>query len=416
MMGLVERIEKHVEKSINLMPCNSNRASMIGSACERQLVYYRVAWDKAIPPDVRLQMVFNEGNLQEKAVLRLLEEIGLEVYGQQADFFDHKAKLSGHLDAVIRDPKEELNDGKPFPTDIKSMSDHIFNTITGPESFQSRPWLKKYPAQIQCYCFFKGVERGALICKNKTTGEIKDVWFTLDIDYMDFLLKRCDRINAVVDKWHDTPEPEREALLPERVKDLDECKMCGFRLMCRPQIDFTAPLKIEDNPEAEALIDRHEALSEAASEYGTLHKRLTDMLKVSAKGSGYDTYNALIGNWLVNGKSDRAGKWSFDYTHADQPVVEPPRRGRPPKQQEPTNDKVATVAATQKATIKPPDLSIPKENYIELLLDAMRFHTEAQLTAARKAMSIQKLSVKDFTQDEAKAVLLWFDANDEGKE
>jgi hypothetical protein len=72
------------------------------------------------------------------------------------------------------------------------------------------------------------------------------------------------------------------------------------------------------------------------------------------------------------------------------PVAETPRRGRPPKQPETST-----------------------EDSILLLQDAMRFHTEAQLAAARKYFSIQKFSVAEFTQEEAKKVLVFFDQQDE---
>lgn len=314
-MSIVERIEAHVASQIRISPCHTNRASQIGSSCERMLVYYRVAWEKQIPPTPRLQLIFNEGDLQEGAVLSLLQASGFEVYEQQAAHFDRKANLSAHLDAVLQDPKGEINAGKPFPVDVKSMAPNIWDIIESQASFQKRPWLKKYPAQIHVYAFFKGMERGCLICKNKSTGEIKEVWFDLDIDFVDEILKKCDRINSAVLKWDGTDEG-MEKVLPDRIDDLDECKMCPFRLMCRPRIDFTAPLKIEDDPKAIELISKHESLSEAAGEYGSVHRKLTDMLKASAKAGGYDTYNALIGPWLVNGKADRAGKWSFVFTGA----------------------------------------------------------------------------------------------------
>jgi len=80
------------------------------------------------------------------------------------------------------------------------------------------------------------------------------------------------------------------------------------------------------------------------------------------------------------------------------PAQEPKHRGRPPKQ-EPTVAKKETVQ--------------PAENYVELLQDEMRFHDESKLIAARKALDIRKLSIAEFTQDEAKAALLWLEENTE---
>jgi len=317
---IVERLEAHVAKGIRISPCHTNRASNIGASCLRQLVYYRVAWEQQIPPDVRLQMIFGEGNLQETAVITLMTDSGFEVFEQQAAHHDKRANLSCHIDAKARDPKGIVLDGELFVVEIKSMSPHIFSTIKDVNSFQSRPWLRKYPAQIQSYMFFCSIEHGVMICKDKSTGEIKEVWFELDIDYMDGILKKCDEINEIVSchsNLNYAVSEESEAFLPPRVDDLEECKYCPFRLLCRPAIDFTAPLQIEDNPLAESLIDDHERLKEDGKAYNTVHKSLMDMLKASGKAGGYDTYNAMIGKWLVNGKASRTGRWTFDFTSTE---------------------------------------------------------------------------------------------------
>jgi len=78
--------------------------------------------------------------------------------------------------------------------------------------------------------------------------------------------------------------------------------------------------------------------------------------------------------------------------------VEPPKRGRPPKQ-EVTVSKTETVA--------------PEENYVELLQDEMRFRDQGQLVAARKALTIPTLNIQDLTQQEAKYILLWLEKHAE---
>ncbi len=319
MTSIVERLEAHIAKQIRIWPCHTNRASSIGAACLRQLVYCRVAWEQQIPPDVHLQMIFNEGHLQETAFMSLFSDAGFDVFEQQSAHHDKKANLSCHIDAKARDPRGEVLDGKVFVAEFKSMSPYIFSTIKDVNSFQSRPWLKKYPAQLQSYMFFEGIEHGLMACKDKSTGAIKEIWFELDIDYMDTILKKCDEINKIVAEYNDAKEKACvfEGWLPDRVDDLEECKYCPFRLLCRPSIDFTAPLQIEDNPMAEKMIGDHERLKEDGKEYASIHKKLMDMLKQSAKVGGYDTYNAMIGPWLVNGKADRASKWKFTFTSAE---------------------------------------------------------------------------------------------------
>lgn len=82
---------------------------------------------------------------------------------------------------------------------------------------------------------------------------------------------------------------------------------------------------------------------------------------------------------------------------------EPPKhRGRPPKQE-------ATVSKTE-------PVQVQEENYVELLQDEMRFHDQAQLVKARKALTIPTMNIKDLTQQEAKYILLWLEKNAEKDE
>ena len=55
------------KSKVRIWPCHVNRASNLGHPCERYLVYSRTAWDKKAPHEWELQVVFDEGNNQERA-------------------------------------------------------------------------------------------------------------------------------------------------------------------------------------------------------------------------------------------------------------------------------------------------------------------------------------------------------------
>jgi len=79
---------------------------------------------------------------------------------------------------------------------------------------------------------------------------------------------------------------------------------------------------------------------------------------------------------------------------------EPPKRGRPPKQE-------ATVSKTEQ--VEP----VNAVNYIAMLQEEAKRYNEIKLVAARKALDIRKLNITDFTHEEAKSVLLWLEQNAE---
>ena len=54
-------VERSLHAEAKLIPHQSNWASTLMDPCERRLVYQRTEWDKAQPPDPRLQGIFETG-------------------------------------------------------------------------------------------------------------------------------------------------------------------------------------------------------------------------------------------------------------------------------------------------------------------------------------------------------------------
>jgi hypothetical protein len=91
-------------------------------------------------------------------------------------------------------------------------------------------------------------------------------------------------------------------------------------------------------------------------------------------------------------------------------VTEPPKRGRPPKQ-EATVSKMETVEVRHEK-----DFAVYSDkggDYIKMLQAEMSNRKPGELIAALKSLSIRKLNTSDLTPDEAKSVLLWLEQNAE---
>jgi len=164
MIDLVSILDQEARKRIKLYPHRSNRASEAGHPCIRFLVLSRLKPELKELHDLGLQRIFDEGNLHERAVLREIEDAGLEVVEQQRPFEWKKFQLTGRIDAQIN-----VN-GSMVPLEIKSCSPNIFRAIRDldPKEFitSKYSWVRRYPAQIMCYCLMAEKEAGIILFKN----------------------------------------------------------------------------------------------------------------------------------------------------------------------------------------------------------------------------------------------------------
>jgi len=280
MLDIPKMIDEHKRKKIKIYPCNSNRASLLAEECERKLVYYRTSWDKQTLYDVDLQYIFDEGNLQEQAVIRELQEAGINIVEQQRAFVWKEYQITGHIDAKIG-----LN-GKYYPLEIKSMSPNVWNSINEPQDLKKYPWTRKYIGQLVLYLLMGEAEEGILLLKNKSSGKLKQLVIKLN-DYLDLgeeLLKKAERINKHV----------KEGTLPERINDFEICSECSFKHICLPEILNEGGVEIVDNKELEEKLDRLEELKPYYQEY----KKLDEEVKKMVEGKE----NLACGKYLISGK------------------------------------------------------------------------------------------------------------------
>jgi CRISPR/Cas system-associated exonuclease Cas4 (RecB family) len=269
------------------MPQNSLRASSIGDPCDRRHVYSLTRALDQLPIEVGLQRVFDEGNIQERAVVRELQEAGIDVHEQQRALEWREYNITGSIDCVIH-PGNVV-------CDIKSMSPHIWGSIfqRGPgvyqwsevaEKFNSKPWLRKYRAQITIYLLMKDAEMGMLLCKDKSSGALAQVDIPLDYEYGEELLKRAERVNAHV----------KEGTIPERIQfDEEVCPSCAFYHICLPERVGKDPLVFLEDAKVVEVLDDLEVASQAGQIYLELKEKATSWAKAREENK------ISIGHWLV---------------------------------------------------------------------------------------------------------------------
>jgi CRISPR/Cas system-associated exonuclease Cas4 (RecB family) len=296
-LDLVTPYYEEAKRQIKTFPCHTNRASALGGDCVRQLVYARSNWQNAVAHDVGLELVFREGRLQEEALLRDLAAAGIRLIEQQTALEWPEFQITGHIDAVV------VVDDRAVPLEIKSMSDHIWNTVAKrgagvypwsevAAAFEKKSWLRKYFAQLQLYCLLKGSEHAILLCKNKTSGAIAQVNVDLDYAYAEGLLQRADEINAHV----------ACGTYPDRIEyDPDICGRCAWVHICLPDMVASDPIAFLSDGQIELRLNRRAELAESRTEYENLDAEV----KAWAKAQGMNSI--AIGEWLIEKKTTARG-------------------------------------------------------------------------------------------------------------
>ena len=280
-INLIEALDRATEARIKQLPHPNNRASEAGHPCKRFLVAVRIRPEKYELHDIRLQRIFDEGHVQEKAVMADLIESGFEIVEQQRPYEWRKFQLSGHIDGKIN-----VN-GRLVPIEIKSCSDSMFKHIKGlqPADFLTSKfhWIRKYPAQIQLYMIMDNEEDAIFIFKNKQTGEKLQKDFALDYSYTEEILKKLEDVNDFVKK---------DALPP--VEMTEECKVCGFqKTLCFSDQDYGPGFAFYSDERVLEMLNRWWELRPGHLEYANLDISLKNHFR---------GYNVVIGDFKIETK------------------------------------------------------------------------------------------------------------------
>jgi len=285
---LVEKIYETKQAQIKQMPVHTNRASQLGHPCERYLVYERTKWQEKTLHGVGLQLVFDLGNIFEDVVLTDLKQAGFTIVEQQRPFFYPDFNISGHIDAKI------LIDGKAVPLEIKSASPYVFNAINSINDMKKSKYvyMQKYPAQLNIYMLMSNIERGVFIFKNKSTGQMKEIWCDLDWELADSLCKKAQRINEHV----------VNGTLPEPVDNDAICEGCEYVHICLPE-RAGKEMKIIDDTDFETLLDRYDELKKIMKEYDELDR------EIKARLDGVE--KLTVGHWFIERKLRKTTRYEL---------------------------------------------------------------------------------------------------------
>ena len=275
----IEKVIENKQRRIKQYPVNSNRASDIGHPCIRYHVYNRTRWQDRSLYDVGLQFIFDMGNEIERIVIRELQDAGVEIVEQQRSFEWKEYQLTGHIDGKV------IANRKAIPFDVKSCSPYVFKTITNIQDLKNSKYvhLRKYPVQLNTYMLMDNIDQGLFFFKDKTSGQLKEVWMELDYDLGEQTLKKCEAINAHVAS--DT--------LPDRIEFEEKiCGECPFRHICLP--DMVGQEVEVDTGELAAMIDTLNRLKSSVSEYDETNDAINRMIEGKTK--------ILAGDYFVTGK------------------------------------------------------------------------------------------------------------------
>lgn len=288
-------IDAVMTRRITVYPCHANRASAIGDDCLRRLVYERTSWREKKRHDVGLEYVFEVGRTLEWPVMNLIHEAGFETIRQQEPFeYRSNGELlcNGHIDAILVD-----RDGNNFVAEVKTMSPNMWEAVHCEADMRKKPWTRRYPPQLHLYMFGLEIPNGMWILVNKSTGRIKQVNTSINIDLCESLLVRCETINRHV---KDGTYPDRLEPTPENA---DICRDCPFFHLCLPAIN-NGDLKLVIDADLAGEIDEMQSLEGLSKRYNELKERLERKFELTG------TTRAAIGNWLFAKKRTWSASWT----------------------------------------------------------------------------------------------------------
>ncbi len=303
MIDLSAGIQAVLGAKKRLYPSHSNRASSLDDPCLRRLFYRREAWDKQAPIPDSLQSVFETGNVLEPLIARIAAEIGeastpqWRIVGSQMPTKDALLKqfnITGTIDGLLQ--IKELGKRANWKTigavDIKTSSPNIYPRLNSYDDLNRYPWTRAYRGQIMLYSFAHDLEDCFILFVNKSSlWEMKFIHFLIDMNYLEGLLQKAKAVNEAIEK----DEP------PEGINRPSVCERCQWLAYCCPELAPTGNLKILDNDELEAILERMTELSEVADEYRDLEKQRDMML---TKGQ-----DVAVGRFLITWKQATNGAW-----------------------------------------------------------------------------------------------------------
>lgn len=274
---------------------NANWVTTLGHECDAYAVYNRTVLPKDRRPlKESLGMIFAEGDDQARAIKRDLYAMGYEVEGAEGQMAWPKYQITGRQDLTIR------KNGVRFSVhaEIKSCSPFTYDSIGSIEDLKTHKWsfIQKWYAQVCLYMVLQGVGEYWMILKNKSTGQIKILEFTLGDDELqraEVMIAKAEKVNRLV-QIGEMPSAEMKISTP------DLCAECEFFPVCLPELNFGMAAKVLTDDTAAELAQKTERLTELkpfAKEYEDLDDEVKGEIKALCADGGE---NVVYGDWVAS--------------------------------------------------------------------------------------------------------------------
>jgi len=284
---------------IHIWKAGSNSASLLGHPCTlltgRHLFLKRTLPVDRLPKHtVEKQMLFDDGNVHEDAVVADLRAAGHPVEETQRTFEMPEYQIRGKIDGFIH------AGAKRWPLEIKAMSPSLYGdarkaahsgVLTVDDIRQTEnPWLLKYAAQLNIYLLMANMELGVFAFKDKQGGEL--ALYEMPIDMV--LGEQCLNVAGIVNTAMSTGEA------PPWCGQPSQCARCELCAACKPPVvEFGDQQEIMADPELEEALRRRDELAAAVKEHAAIDAKLKHQLAGRV---------GLCGDFEITGKwVERAG-------------------------------------------------------------------------------------------------------------
>jgi hypothetical protein len=224
----LSEIERVGQSPIKLRPYLG--MSQIGHSCERYL-WYSFHWAYGGIVSARMNRLYSRGDREEPAIYKILEDIGLIVWGTQTEFIEVYGHCKGHCDGVARGVIEAPKTNHVL--EIKTMADKYFKDIQKNGLKLSKP---VYYSQMQIYMKCLNLNRGLFIAVNKNDDDLYIERVYYDKEHAQMLLKKATDIiisNKPPTKkfkptWYECGYCDARGICHQNVPVQINCRTCEF--------------------------------------------------------------------------------------------------------------------------------------------------------------------------------------------
>ena len=269
--------------------------------CRRYQVVRMIAWQVRQTPDLKGRAVIENGNVQEPAMIRQLQDEGWTIVQQQAPFQilqpvprpdgPRKVVISGKLDGKIK------LDGELIPFDTKDTGEHVVERIDTEEDLLASPWTRKWRRQLMIYCVGENHERGLLIVGFR--GERKFISVRIDYAEVEELIERCAWAVGLAEELvaADIDHEKLDTALGERGVPyhhaFEECRRCPFhQRACFPPEPAVRQAQIR--PDLLATVEQYIA----GRPFASAAEKLRKTIKEATEGFP----QTIVGEYVIDGE------------------------------------------------------------------------------------------------------------------